>query len=563
MMKWWGWGAPTLRFPMHDKPNLWPWIATKLGVTSETPTSLPVDLAKIDIATSPVNEALLSEFRMILKPDQVLLGSFDRLLHSYGKSFPDLLRVRNGVIRRAPDAVLLPESHEQVEAIVKLAHLRNFCLIPFGGGTNIVGGINPDVADTRPMITLSLRNMNCVISIDPESRTATIQAGALGPKLEKDLAELGHSLGHFPDSFEYSTLGGWLATRSAGMQSDAYGKIEDMVVSVKVVTPSGTILTKPVPSSSAGPDLNRLMVGSEGTLGVITEATMRIHKAPGTKDYRGFLFKNFEDGVHAMQACLDGGFVPSMVRLQDSDESELAFNMKSPATGVEGWIQRQVKRWLKSRGYIAPCILIIGFEGDEESLAVVRRSALKILKQHGGFALGKSVGQTWSKDKFNIPYLRDYIMDFNCMADVAETSTLWSNVLPLYRVTVAAVKARFDQDDGTGFIGCHLSHTYKTGACLYFTFASRQPKDKALLHYYDYKRLITDTITQHGGTVSHHHAIGIEHRPWMVQEISPAGLQALHAIKVSLDPKQILNPGKLLPDQGATVSLEQAKIQTS
>jgi alkyldihydroxyacetonephosphate synthase len=551
MMKWWGWGDPKLKFPMADKPNLWPWVVKKLGIVSTSPTAVPVDLSSIQMAPTRASEELLAELRQILKPEQITLDPLERLLHSYGKSFPDLFCVRNGVVKRAPDAVLLPDSHEQVETLVKLAHQRNFCLIPFGGGTNIVGGINPGADEARPMMTLSLRNMNRLISIDPESRTATIQAGALGPKLEADLAEQGHSLGHYPDSFEYSTLGGWLATRSAGMQSDAYGKIEDMVVSIKIVTPSGTIITKAVPSSSAGPDLNRIMVGSEGILGVITEATMRVHKTPAIKDYRGYLFKSFEDGVHGIQECLDRGLTPSMIRLQDSGESELAFNMKAPKHGLKRWIENQVKSWLRFRGYTEPCILIIGFEGEEKSIAVTRRSVREILNRHGGFSLGKSVGMTWSKDKFNIPYLRDYIMDYGCMADVAETSTLWSKVLPLYAGTVEAVKERFQQEDGTGYIGCHISHTYKTGACLYFTFAARQPKGQELEHYYEYKRLVTDRIMSLGGTLSHHHAVGIEHRPWMKQEVSPAGLQALHALKTSLDPKHVLNPGKLLPELGA------------
>ncbi|HEX4326233.1 MAG TPA: FAD-binding oxidoreductase, partial [Burkholderiales bacterium] len=530
---------------------LWPWIAKKLGVVSPAPTAVPVELSSIEMAPTRLGAELLAELRHILQPGQIALDPHERLLHSYGKSFPDLFCVRNGVVRRAPDAVLLPDSHQQVEALVQLAHLRNFCLIPFGGGTNIVGGINPEPIEERLMLTLSLRNMNRLISIDPQSRTATIQAGALGPKLEADLAAHGHSLGHYPDSFEYSTLGGWLATRSAGMQSDAYGKIEDMVVSIKIVTPSGTIVTKAVPSSSAGPDLNRIMVGTEGILGVITEATMRIHRAPAVKDYRGYLFKNFEDGVRGILECLDRGFLPSMLRLQDSGESELAFNMKAPKHGFEGWVQKQVKKWLKSHGYTEPCILIIGFEGDENAIAASRRAALGIMKGHGGFSLGKGVGNTWAADKFNIPYLRDYVMDYGCMADVAETSTLWSNLLPLYAGTVEAVKARFDAGDGTGYIGCHISHTYKTGACLYFTFAARQPKGQELDHYYEYKRLITDTIMRLGGTLSHHHAVGIEHRPWMAQEVSPAGLQALRALKASLDPKCVLNPGKLLPEAGA------------
>ncbi len=553
MMKWWGWGAPNLQFPMADKPNLWPWIVKKLGITSASPTANPVDLASIEMPPTRATAVLLAELRTILKPDQIKLELLDRLQHSYGKSFPDLFRVRNGIVRRAPDAVLLPDSHEQVEALVGLAQKLDLCLIPFGGGTNIVGGINPEANEARAVLTLSLRNMNRLLSIDPESRTATIQAGALGPELESQLASHGHSLGHFPDSFEYSTLGGWLATRSAGMQSDAYGKIEDMVVSIKIVTPSGTIVTKAVPSSSAGPDLNRIVLGSEGILGVITEATMRIHKIPATRDYRGYLFKTFEDGVRGIQECLDRGFTPSMIRLQDSGESELAFNMKAPGHGVEGWIQSRVKSWLKFRGYVEPCILIIGGEGEGDSIAATRRHLRKILKRHGGFSLGKSVGDTWSKDKFNIPYLRDYIMDYGCMADVAETSILWSKVLPLHTATVAAVKARFHQEDGTGYIGCHISHTYKTGACLYFTFAARQPKGGELEHYYEYKGLITDTIMSLGGTLSHHHAVGVEHRRWMKQEVSPTGLQAFHALKASLDPKGVLNPGKLLPSIEADI----------
>ena len=547
MMKWWGWGDPSITFPMADKPTLWPWVANKLGIVSVSPMAVPVDVSSIHLAPTRASVELLAELRRVLRSEQITVEPQERLLHSYGKSFPDLFRVRNGEVARAPDAVLFPDSHGQVEAIVRLASERDFCLIPFGGGTNIVGGINPDTGEARPMLTLSLRNMNNLISLDPESRTAVIQAGALGPKLEADLGQRGHSLGHFPDSFEYSTLGGWLATRSAGMQSDVYGKIEDMVVALKMVTPSGTLITKTVPTSSVGPDLNGIAVGSEGILGVITEATMRVHKSPAVKDYRGFLFRSFDDGVRGIQECLERGFAPSMIRLQDSGESELAFNMKAPKRGLEGWIQHQVKRWLGSRGYKEPCILIVGFEGEEEAIAGPRRSALRIFKKHGGFALGKSVGTTWSTDKFNIPYLRDYIMDYGCMADVAETSTLWSNVLPLYAGTVAAVKTRFRQDDGTGYVGCHISHTYKTGACLYFTFAARQPKGRELEHYYDYKRLVTDTILELGGTLSHHHAVGVEHRPWVSQEISPTGLQALRALKNSLDPKQVMNPGKLLP----------------
>lgn len=545
MMKWWGWGDEKLTFPMQDKPNLWPWIRAKLGVTADQPTP-PVARDAVRLPPSRLGVEFREALGRRLRPDQIATDDDERLLHSYGKSFPDLFRVRRGRVDAAPDVVCLPESHEEVEAIVRLADEHDVAVIPFGGGTNIVGAVNP-LEDRRAVLTIDTRRMDRLLSLDPYSRTATIQAGAPGPKLEADLQKQGWSLGHFPDSFEYSTLGGWLATRSAGMQSDAYGKIEDMLVALKLVTTTGTLTTKAVPASSAGPDLNRLVTGSEGVLGVITEATMRVHRAPAVKDYRGFLFPTFEEGVAAIQECIENGFPPSLIRLQDSGETELAFQMKSPKHGFEAWIQKPIKRYLKWKGYTTPCIMVIGFEGDERPVANCRRDALKILKRHRGFPLGASVGKSWSKDKFNVPYLRDFVMDYGCLCDVAETAATWSNVLPLYYGVIRTAQEKFASEGGHGYIGCHISHTYETGACLYFTWGAKQIPGRELEQYYEYKRFITDTIVRFGGTLSHHHAVGYEHLPWMRDEVSPTGVRALRALKQALDPKAIFNPGKLIP----------------
>ncbi len=558
MMKWWGWGDPKLTFPMKDKPDLWPWIRKTLGIQTERQTP-PVHRVAIQLPPPRSSSAFVTGLSAILKPEQITTDEEERLLHSYGKSYPDLVRVRRGEVERAPDMVCLPDSHEEVQALVNLAHTHDVVVIPFGGGTNIVGAVNPLGDRGRMVVSLDLRHMNRLISVDPKSRTAVLQGGAPGPKLEADLQAQGFSLGHYPDSFEYSTLGGWLATRSAGMQSDAYGKIEDMCVALKLVTPSGTIATRPVPQSSAGPDLNRVVMGSEGTLGVITEATMRIHRTPPVKDYRGFLFPNFELGIAAIEECLERGYTPSMIRLQDEGETELAFNMKSPKKGLEAWIQKPIKAYLKRAGYHRPCIMVMGFEGEPGPVAHTRQGALKILKKFKGFSLGTSVGKTWSKDKFNIPYLRDFIMDYGCMADVSETSATWSKLLPLYRGVIATVKAKFATETGAGYVGCHISHTYKTGACLYFTYAAQQIPGKELEQYYRYKKFVTDTIMEFGGTVSHHHAIGYEHLPWMKEEISPAGLQVLRAVKQSLDPKGIFNPGKLIPQEDLSSELSTTK----
>jgi alkyldihydroxyacetonephosphate synthase len=548
MMKWWGWGDPKMSFPMDNKPGLWPWIRDKVGLTDER-KSPPVERNRIQLNKPHLNANFCNELEKIIRSDQILSDDEERLLHAYGKSYPDLLRVRRGEVEQAPDLVLLPETHDDVEKIVAAAHTHNICLIPFGGGTNIVGGVNPLEKTKRMIVTLDMRRMNRILSIDHYSMTATIQVGILGPKLEKDLQSHNLSLGHYPDSFEYSTLGGWLATRSAGMQSDAYGKIEDMVVSLRLVTPSGTIQTRPVPASSAGPDLNQVVVGSEGVLGVITEATMKVHSNPEVKDYRGYLFPTFEDGVNAIYECVQKGIPPSMIRLQDSGETELAMNMKARKKGLPALIQMPVKNYLTMKGYTSPCIMIIGFEGDSKTVKYSGMEAFRILRRHKGFPLGKSVGKTWYVDKFNVPYLRDFVMDFGCMVDVSETSALWSNVIPLYRNVISAVKEKFNSEYGKGYVGCHISHTYSTGVCLYFTYAAKQIPGDELKQYYDYKKTITDTIMKSGGTLSHHHAVGYEHIQWMKEELSPTGIQTLHAIKSSLDPKGIFNPGKLIPNQ--------------
>ncbi len=548
MMKWWGWGDPKISFPMSEKPTLWPWIRGMLGITEER---LSPPIARADFILPPVqlNQKFVAALSELLLSNQLTSDDEERLHHCYGKSYPNLYMARKGYVQQAPDLIVFPEGHDDVVKIIECANAHDVCVIPFGGGTNIVGGVDPKDDKERMIVCLDMRRMNRVLKVDKYSRTAVIEAGALGPKMEADLQAQGWSLGHYPDSYEYSTLGGWLATRSAGMQSDEYGKIEDMAVAIKMVTPAGTIVSREVPASSAGPDLNRLMLGSEGVLGVITEATMRVHRSPAVKDYRGFLFKTFEEGVAAIQECLERKFIPSMVRLQDAGETELAFNMKAPKKGLENLIQKPIKAYLKSSGYTAPCIMVVGFEGTEEAVANTRYEALNIMKKNGGFPLGKSVGKTWSKDKFNVPYLRDYVMDYSVMCDVSETSATWTNVLPLYNATIKAIKDRFAAEDGgNGYVGCHISHTYQTGACLYFTYAAKQIQGKELEQYYRYKKMVTDVFMATGGTLSHHHAIGYEHMPWMEEEVSATGLTALRALKATLDPKGILNPGKLIPE---------------
>ena len=547
MMKWWGWGEEGTEFPMQEKPHLWPWICQQLGIPADGPASEPVPRSAIVLQKPVVNRGFLAALEQVLKPDQIAWREDERLLHAYGKSYPDLARVRRGEVERAPDVIILPEGHADVEAVIRAAHAHNVCVIPFGGGTNIVGGVNPLDRSGRMVVSLDLRNMNRVLSLDEAAMIATIEAGVLGPALEEDLQRRGYSLGHHPDSFEFSSLGGWLATRSAGMQSDAYGKIEDMVVSLRMVTPSGTLTTRPAPKAATGPDLNQMAVGSEGVLGVITEATMRIHPNPPLRAYHGFLFPSFEEGYEGIYECVASPYRPSLFRLSDARETELAFQMKRPATGLSRLLEGWFKRYLAGRGYTAPCLMIAGFEGEADRVQAVRTGAFRILKTHGGFHLGTKVGESWSREKYSLPYLRDYVMDYGVMADVAETSTVWSNVLPLYHAAKKMLEDRFRADSRPFYLGCHISHTYQTGCSLYFTFAARITPGRELEEYYRYKRLITEAFVTHGGTLSHHHAVGIEHLDWLEREVTPTGVRALRGLKAALDPRGIMNPGKLIP----------------
>ena len=551
-MKWWGWGDPKIEFDISDKPNLWPYVVRSFDLPEKFAQhpEKPIDRNKITLPEPKINQDFVKSLSALLFPDQITTDEDERIVHTYGKSFPDIFKARRGLFKPPPDMIVLPHNHDEVVKIIQLANQNDVVVIPFGGGSNIIGCVEPADSLNRMIVSLDLRRMNRLLSLNKKSQTAVIEAGALGPKLEQDLEVQGFCLGHHPDSFLHSTLGGWIATRSAGMQSDEYGRIEDMVLSLRVVTPSGEILTRTIPASSAGIDVNRFIIGSEGILGVITEATMKVHPIPAVKDYFGFLFKSFDDGAHAIHQCYQSGMVPSMFRLQDAKESELAMSLKPVKKGLKSFFEKLIKTYLKRKGYTSPCIMVVGFEGEKKKTTFIKKQVFTILKQWGAFPLGKSIGKTWSKHKYNIPYLRDFLMNYHCYADVAETAATWTNLLPLYHKTIEAVNNKFKQQNYyKGWVGCHISHSYHTGACLYFTFGGVQKPGRELEQFYEIKECFTDTFMKNHGTLSHHHAVGLDHLPWLEEEVSPTGIKAYKGLKQALDPNKIMNPGKLIPER--------------
>jgi alkyldihydroxyacetonephosphate synthase len=555
MMKFGGWGTPGKIYDLEARPHLWNFVESQIGLPNTIVTPART-AAEIVVPPSRIDAAFLDSVTRRLGPERVSTDPQIRLLHAHGKSYRDLLRARSGELPRAPDAVLFPREQAEVEAILRAAAQHGVQVVPFGGGTNISGGVEPD--GTRPgmAVTVSLREMNRVLAIDPIARTARIQAGALGPELEAELNAKGFSLGHFPDSFEFSTLGGWLATRSAGMQSDAYGKIEDMVVSLTLCTPTGTLVTPNVPRSSTGPDLAQIAVGSEGTLGLITEAVMRIHPV-GLREYRGVLVPGFDTGIALARELTHRGALPTMTRIANQQETALGFALKHPSSRVSATFAKAFKGYLKHVKRFPmgnACLMIAGFEAaTADELRGRRRRTLAICREFDAVDLGTEVGAKWFAGKYDYPYLRDAVMDRGGMVDVTETAATWDVLPGLYQAVKDGLQARLRRGELPGYVGCHLSHSYPAGACLYFTFAAQAERGRELPQYLDTKRLIFELLLQHGATLTHHHSVGYELLPWMPRYLGETGVRLLRGLKTTLDPQNVCNPGKLIPGNTPTL----------
>ena len=548
-MKWWGWGDEDVTFSDADKPKLWPYLGGELGLEEGVPVP-PVSFEEINLPAAKTNLPFTAALKGALKADQISEDKKDRLIHAAGKAFRDLLRLRRGQVDYAPDLIVYPSNEDDVVAIIKAANEHDAVIIPFGGGTNIAGCLEPKDRNGRFIVSLDMWRMNRVLSVDKKSLIARIQAGVYGPHMEEQLEQENVTLGHFPDSFVHSTLGGWVATRSAGMQSDKYGKIEDMVIALRMVTPSGTIVTRTVPNTSNGIDVRSLCVGSEGILGVITEVTVQVHRLPEYKMFEGWLFPDFESGIKAIHECMRLGVMPVITRLNDPGKTALSAAFKKPESGLKAKISALVKWYLKAiKGFDFNecCMMTTAYEGDYDTFHMQRRESSHIFRKHDGFCLGEGPGKSFQEAKYDFPHVRDYLMDRGVMGDVSETSTTWDNLLNLYSKTLSNIDQAIRNTGVDPWVGCHISHNYHTGASLYFTFGCRQIEGRELEQYLYIKKAAEDSFMENGGTVSHHHAVGTEHLPWIEEDLSPAGVKAVKAIKDGLDPNGVMNPGKVIP----------------
>ena len=384
--------------------------------------------------------------------------------------------------------------------------------------------------------------MGGLFDLDRASMTVHVGAGMRAAELERRLAAGGLTLGHFPQSFEYVSLGGCAATRSAGQASTGYGSIEKMVLGLRVAAPAGDIDLPAQPASAAGPGLRQLLVGSEGTLGVISELSLRIRPAPGERVYEGLLFEDFASGLEVMRTLAQEHAAPDVARLSDRPETRMSLAL----AGTGGAKGRLGRAYAGLRGYGDGCLAIMGFEGEREEVAFRRARALAQARTGGALALGRSPGEAWLRGRFSAPYLRDELLTHGVMVETLETATQWSNLQGLHEGVGRAIAQALEECGTPGLVMCHVSHLYESGASLYFTFIARMLEDDPIGQWRAVKERASRAIVEGGGTITHHHAVGVDHAAWMEREVGAQGVAAIAALKSELDPDGIMNPGKLL-----------------
>ena len=544
----WGWAGLDLAGEGNDNP-IWSFVAGELGI-DQLPSTPAKKLEDIELPVCRLSTGQLGDLVTLIPQGCLKADDYERAFHARGKSYPDLLALRSGDLSMAPDAVIYPASSEEVLAVVKYCDNNNIALVPFGGGSSVVGSVNGiKHADQDALVCLDITLMDQILEIDEVSQTAKVQCGIYGPQLEEQLQKKGYTLGHFPQSFEFSTLGGWIAHRGAGQQSNKYGKADKWFVAARLATPNGFWSTENFPASSAGPQLKELVAGSEGKLGVIVEASVKLHKVPQAKDYRGYLFKSFEEGLVALREIIQTDIPISMGRI--SDVNETAQNLKMSAIGKteKPAVVQLLEGELKDQGYDKPCLMLVGHEGSEIEVGRAAEQVIKTVKQHGGFALGNEVGDHWYQGRFGSPYLRDPLMDRGVGVDTLETATQWSNVLNLHQKTTQAIADSLRNNPGlpggNGSVMAHVSHSYKNGCSLYFTYMFPISPTNPFEQWNNIKNEASDVLISNGGTISHHHGVGTDHKKWFRIEKGEIGLAALRAFIRSNDPNGTLNPGKL------------------
>lgn len=535
MRRWNGWGDTTVTYPAPA--NVADTLAQWLGAS--TP---PVD-ALFAGTVSQIPPSSLPEHPLV---------DFDpagRLRHARGQSLPDWVALRSGRVGRVPDGIAYPESSRDVCDLLLYAQRAGAVVIPYGGGTSVVGHINP-LPGTAPVLTVDMRRLNRLLRFQPSSRLATFGAGVTGPELEAQLRAHGSTLGHYPQSFEYSTLGGWVATRSTGQQSIGFGRTEAFFAGGRMQTPRGELLLPAeAPASAAGPDLREMVLGSEGRLGILTEVTVRARPLPEEEIFSGIFFPDFGAGREAVLEMVQTGLPLSMLRLSTAIETETTLLL----AGHERLIST-MERMLALRGVREQkALLLLGASGSEKLVQLTRKEAKRIAHAHGGVNVGRTFGRQWQKGRFRLPYLRNTLWEMGYAVDTLETATSWECVPQMVNALETALRDALTDDGERVHPFTHLSHIYPSGSSIYTTFIFRLAvdPDETLERWHKLKRAASEAIVAAKGTISHQHGVGVDHAPYLPIEKGALGMGAIQALCRQFDPEMMMNPGKLVAEEGS------------
>lgn len=545
---WWKWGDPKEVKHINDYPKLKEMVEERWK-THLREDFFPPKKFNLPILSEKKKDSIKDVFAS-LSPKKISFSEEDRLFVSLGKSYYDVIRIFNGGGFISPDVVLTPTTHEEIQYILTQASENNVQIIPFGGGTNVVGALSLDnlAGQTDIKCTVDLRKFKRLLHIDEQHLQATFETGILGPELEKILNDKGYTLGHFPQSFEYSTLGGWIVTRGAGQESTYYGKIEDLTEHIKVATPVGTLESNPFTHDASGINVLPFFVGSEGTLGIVTEVTVKIRKLP--KNYRWLvaLFPTFQQGTNYMKEIAQAGIKPSVVRLSDANETNLFSKMSSSEEqpGLLNDIKKEAQKLvLQFKNLTEPCVLMMRFPQGDFSVSSQILFAKELVGKYKGMVAPSSIGDKWADNRFKLPYLRDTLVEHSIYIDTMETLVHWKDIPKLHQALTKELNKSTAFNKQKGIFLAHISHIYPNAACIYFTLITPILRGREIEQWQEIKDLVTNTIMQNNGSVSHHHSVGADHQKWYKKYSDNLALEVLRAVKQKLDPKGIMNPGKL------------------
>ena len=517
-LKHWGWGFEDEQPSPADLRAAAEGIAAHLGFGSPE-VEQPVALEEIELPQPRLSPPV--ELEGICSS-----STYERCLHSYGRSYSDIVKAFRGRFDHPPDVVAHPSDEAELEAVLDWALNAGAAVVPFGGGTSVVGGVEARV-DGRPVVTIDVKGLDRVLEVDTASMAARIQAGATGPGLEHQLAEHGLTLRHFPQSFQFSTLGGWIATRAGGHFATLYTHIDDLVESVRALTPSGWWESRRLPGSGAGVSPDRMLIGSEGILGVITEAWVRVRPRPGRRSSAAVLFDDFSSGASAVRALAQSGLHPANCRLIDALEAR--------TTGA---------------GDGDHAVLVIGFESADQDVEPWMSRALELSGDHGGKwqrrgDRGGTVG-TWRDAFLRAPYLRDTFVAMGVLSETFETAITWDRFEAFHEAVLTSVRRAVREVCGSGSVTCRFTHVYPDGPAPYYTILAPARRGEELDQWAQIKKVASDEVIAAGGTITHHHAVGRDHRPWYDRQRPDQFAEALRAAKAALDPSGALNPGVLI-----------------